>query len=188
MKQETYVSWNLLCCVRKCCATSDDIVMFFIDSNGKNTTNCLKYVSLMCTELQICKHVLHSSLFSSSISICEQKLKYWAAKCNIQSFDNPIHNPPQYTILYVRSHSLPTLFVGKTTLVHQLPTLHAVCAFTLYRDGVFSYMQCSWILQERFEPRIAFITCSNNIWQPFFGSPEKLLCMDYCCFHNEPFN
>ncbi len=134
------------------------------------------------------KHVLHSSLFSSSISICEQKLKYWAAKRKIQSSDNPIHNHLRYTMLYIRSHWIPILFVVKTTLVHQLPTLRAMCAFLFYRDGVFSYLPCSWIVQERFEPRISFITCPNNIWQPFFRSLEKLLCVDYCCFHNEPLN
>ncbi len=49
-----YVSWNLLIMLREeCCATLDVVVMFSIDSNGKNTTNCLKYVSLMCAELAI---------------------------------------------------------------------------------------------------------------------------------------
>ncbi len=36
------------------CATSDIAVMFFVDSNGNITTNYVKYISLMCTELQIC--------------------------------------------------------------------------------------------------------------------------------------
>ncbi len=72
-------------------------------------------------------------------------------------------------MLYVRSCWIPTLCVVKTTLVHQLPTLHGMCAFTLYRDKVFSYLHCSWIVRECFEPRISFITCSNNIWQPFFA-------------------
>ncbi len=115
------------------------------------------------------KHILHSSLFSLSIFICEQKLRYWAAKCKLQPFDNAIHNHLRYTMLYIRSRWIPTIFVVKTTLVHQLPTLHAMCAFTLYRYGVFSYLQCSWIVQEHFEPSMAFITCSNNIWQPFFA-------------------
>ncbi len=130
-------------------------------------------------------YVLHASLFSSWISICEQKLKYWAAKCKIQPFDNPTRNHLRYTMLYIRSRWIPILFVVKTTLVHQLPTLHAVCAFTLYQNGVFPYLQCSWIVQEHFEPGISFITCSNNIWQSFFA---KLLCVDYCCFHNAPFS
>ncbi len=115
------------------------------------------------------KRVLHSSLFSLWISICEQKLKYWAAKCKIQPFDNPIHNYLRYTMLYIRSRWILTLFVVKTTLVHQLPTLYAMCAFTLYWDGVFSYLQCSWVVQEHFKPGISFITCSNNTWQPFFA-------------------
>ncbi len=80
MKQETYVSYNmfhetycvawgnvaqlrtLLLCfssiqmerIQQIAWNMFPIVMFFIDSNGKNTTNCLKYISLMCTELQIC--------------------------------------------------------------------------------------------------------------------------------------
>ncbi len=115
------------------------------------------------------KHVLHSSLFPSSISICEQKLKYWAGKCKIQQFDNLIHNHLRYTMLYIRSRWIPTIFVVKTALVHLLPTLYAMCASTLYQDGVFSYLQCLWIIQECFEPRISFIICSNNIWQPFFA-------------------
>ncbi len=71
-------------------------------------------------------------------------------------------------MLYLHSRWIPTLFVVETILVHQLSTLHAMCEFTLYQDGVFLYLQCSWIVQEHFEPRISFITCSNNIWQQFF--------------------
>ncbi len=107
-------------------------------------------------------------------SLCQspfvnKRLSTEQLKRNIQPFDNPIHNPLWYTMLYIHSRWIPILFVVKTTLVHQLPTLHAMCAFALHQDGVFSYLQCSWIVQELFEPRISFITCSNNIWQPFFA-------------------
>ncbi len=88
-------------------------------------------------------------------------------------FDNPIHN-----------HLWCTIYVVKTTLVRQLPTLRAMFAFTLYRDGVFSFLNSSgtfwnwnivhYLLQQ-------YLTT-------FFSSPQKLLCVDYCCFHNEPFN
>ncbi len=89
------------------------------------------------------KHVLYSSLFSSSISICEQKLKYWAAKCKIQPSDiQYIITYGTVQMLHIRSHRILTLFVVKTTLIHQLPTLHTMCAFSLYQDGVFSYLQC----------------------------------------------
>ncbi len=132
------------------------------------------------------KHVLHSSLFSSPISICEQKRKYWAAKCKIQSFDNPIHNHLRYTMLYIRSHWIPTLFVVKTTLVHQSTTLHAMCAFMLYQDGVFSYLQCSLIVQKRFEARISFITCSNNIWTSFVALLKNCYAWTIAVFTTNP--
>ncbi len=132
------------------------------------------------------KHVLHSSLFSSSISICEQKLRYWAVKRKIQPFDDPIYNHLRYAMLYVHSCWIPTLFVVKTTLVHELPTLHAMCAFMLYQDGVFSYLQCSWIVQERFEPEISFITCSNNIWQPFFTLLKNCYAWTIAVFTTNP--
>ncbi len=40
--------------MRKCCANSDIVVTFFIDSNGKITANCVKYISFVCMGLQIC--------------------------------------------------------------------------------------------------------------------------------------
>ncbi len=40
--------------MKKCCATLAVVVMFFVDSNGRITTNCVKYISLVCTGLQIC--------------------------------------------------------------------------------------------------------------------------------------
>ncbi len=132
------------------------------------------------------KHVLHSSLFSSLISICEQKLKYWAAKRKIQPFNNPVQNHLRYLILYVRLHWIPILFVVKTTLVHLLPTLHAMCAFTLCWDGVFSYLQCSWIVQECFEPGMSFIICSNNIWQPFFALLKNYYAWTIAVFTTNP--
>ncbi len=132
------------------------------------------------------KHVLHSSLFFSSISIYEHKFKYWAAQRKIQPFDNLIHNHLRYTMLYVRSRWIPTLFVVKTTLVHQLPTLHATCAFTLYWDGFFSYLQCAWIVQKRFKPRLSFITCSNNIWQPFFTFLKNCYVWTIAVFTTNP--
>ncbi len=129
-------------------------------------------------------HVLHS-LFSSLISICEQRLKYWVAKCKIQHFDNSIHNQ-RYTMLYIHSHWIPTLFVVKTTLVHQLPTLHAMCAFTLYQDGIVSYLQCSWIVQEHFESGISFITCTNNIWQAIFALLKNCYAWTIAVFTTNP--
>ncbi len=94
----------------------------------------------------------------------------------------------QYTMLYVHSHWIPNLFVMKTTIVQQSPTLHAMCAFTLYRDGVFSYLQCSWIVLERFEPGISFITCSNNIWQPFFAFLKNCYAWTNAVFTTNPSN
>ncbi len=129
------------------------------------------------------KHVLHSSLFSLLISICEQKLKYGAAKSKIQLFDNPIHNHIRYTMLYVHLRWIATLFVAKTPLVHQLPTLHAMCAFTLYWDGVFRI--CS-VVQEHFEPGISFIICSNNIWQPFFALLKNCYVWTITVFTTNP--
>ncbi len=137
---------------------------------------------------RLMKHDLHSSLFFSSISICGEKLKYWAAKHNIQPFDNPIHNHLRYTMLYIRSRWIPALFLVKTTLVHQLRTLHAMCAFTLYGDGVFSYRQCSWIVQDKFEPEIPFITCSNNIWWPFFALLKNCYAWTIAVFTMNPLN
>ncbi len=89
----------------------------------------------------------HSSPMLLHISICEQKLKYWASKRKIQPFDYPIYNHLRYTMLY------PLCCENYTSL--QLPTLHTACTFMLYRDGVFSYLQCSWIVKERFEPGIS---------------------------------
>ncbi len=124
---------------------------FFLSKNSSDVSftssaffnNASSYFLCRSLYSPLMKHVLHSSLLFSSISICEQKLKYWAAKHKKQAFDNPIHNHLRYTMLYVSSCWIPTLFVVKTTLVHQLPTLHAMCAFTLYQDGIFSYLQCS---------------------------------------------
>ncbi len=51
MKQGTYVSWNIfpeihwLCYAKKCCATSDIVVLFFTNSNGKITTNSVRYIT-----------------------------------------------------------------------------------------------------------------------------------------------
>ncbi len=45
-----------------------DIVVFFIDLNGKNTTNCLKYVSLMSTEQR--KYVAWIHLWNMFHAIC----------------------------------------------------------------------------------------------------------------------
>ncbi len=148
--------------------------------------NASSYFLYRSSYSPLMKHVLHSSLFSSSIFICEQKLRYWAAKRKIQSFDNPVHNRLQYTMLYIHSCWIPTLFVVKTTLVHQLPTLHAICVFTLYWDGGFLYLQCSWIVQERFEPGISFITCSNNIWQPFFALLKNCCVWTMAVFTTNP--
>ncbi len=39
-----YISQNSLYHVRKCCATSDITVLFLVNSNGKITTNCVKYI------------------------------------------------------------------------------------------------------------------------------------------------
>ncbi len=103
-----------------------------------------------------------SPFVNKSLSTEQLNAKY-------KPFDNPIHNHQRYTMLYIHSRWITTLCVAKTTLVHQLTTLHTMRAFTLYRDGVFSYLQCSWIIQEHFEPGISFTNCSNNIWQPFFA-------------------
>ncbi len=97
----------------------------------------------------------------------------------------------QYTITYYKhcctcSRWILTLFVVKTTLVHQLSTLHAMCAFTLYRNEVFSYLQCSWIVQERFAHGISFITCSNNIWQPFFALLKNCYAWTIAVFTTNP--
>ncbi len=138
----------------------------------------------MCARC-IMKDVFHSSLLSSSISICEQKLNYWTAKTQYTTVNHPIHNHLWFTMMYIRSRWIPILFVMKTTLVHQLPTLYAVYAFTLYWAGVFSYLQCFWIVQECFEPGIPFITCSNNIRQPFSALLRN--CYAYCCFHKGGF-
>ncbi len=91
-----------------------------------------------------------------------------------------------YTMLYIRSCWIPTLFVVKTTLVHQLPTLHAMCWFTLYWDGVFSYLPCPWIVQERFKPGISFITYSNTIWQPFFALLKNWYAWTIAVFTTNP--
>ncbi len=92
----------------------------------------------------------------------------------------------QYTMLYVCSRLIPALFVVKITLVYQLPTLHAMCAFTLYWDGIFLYLQYSWIVQEHFEPGISFITCSNNIWQSFFALLKNCYAWTIAVFTTNP--
>ncbi len=129
--------------------------------------NASSYFLCLSWYRPLIKHVLHSSLFSLSIYICEQKLKYWAAKCKIQPSDNPIHNHLRYTMLYARSRWIPTLFVVKITLVRAAANFACyVCIHTL-PGWSFFYLQRSWIVQERFEHGISFITCSDNIWQLF---------------------
>ncbi len=74
-------------------------------------------------------------------------------------------------MLYIRSRWIPTLFVVKTTLVHLFPTLHTKCAFTLYRDGVFSlsavYLNSSGTF------RTPNIVHPAPLISDFFHSPEK---------------
>ncbi len=51
------------------------------------------------------------------------------------------------------------------------PVANFACYVCIHALPGWSFLdlQCSWIVQERFEPGISFITCSNNIWKPFFA-------------------
>ncbi len=64
-----YISRNsFLCCLKKCCITSD-VVVFFANSNGRISTNYMKYTSLMFTELQIyCVQFIYETCFMQCVS------------------------------------------------------------------------------------------------------------------------
>ncbi len=132
------------------------------------------------------KHVLHSSLFSSLISILNKSLSTEQLNTIYNRF--PIHNHLRYTMLYVRSHWITTLFGCEN---HTSPPVTKfacyVCVHALPR---WSFLISAVFLNSSvtFWTRNIVHYLLQQYLTTFFRSPEKLLCVDYCCFHNKPFN
>ncbi len=47
-------------------------------------------------------------------------------------------------------------------------------------------LQCSWMVREHFEPGISFITCSNNMWKPFFALLKNCYAWTIAVFTTNP--